>query len=62
MREYASMKERSTKTPCVDCGFYNFDMGDCTCPSVDKWYACPFESEPSLEDFMTEEELKDYGR
>lgn len=28
---------------CIECGFYDEDVG-CTCPSSDKWYACPFES------------------
>lgn len=38
---------------CLYCGFYDPDLG-CTCPSLDKWYACPLEPE----DFMTEEELE----
>lgn len=42
---------------CLNCGCYDSDFG-CTCPSLDKWYACPLEPEPSPEDFMTEEELK----
>lgn len=41
--------------PCLGCGFYDCDFG-CTCPSMDKWYACPLEPEPSPEDFMTKEE------
>lgn len=28
---------------CVRCGFQ--EDGACTCPSCDKWYACPIESE-----------------
>ena len=44
---------------CLNCDCYDSDMG-CTCPSSDKWYACPLEPEPSPEDFMTEEELKEY--
>lgn len=35
--------------PCLDCGFYDSDMG-CSCPSTDMWYACPLES-PTPEDF-----------
>lgn len=27
---------------CKDCDFYC--DGDCLCPSMDKWYACPIES------------------
>lgn len=42
---------------CLDCGCYDSDFG-CTCPSLDKWYTCPLEPEPSPEDFMTEEELR----
>ena len=30
---------------CRMCGFWNSDYGSCTCPSIDKWYACPIESE-----------------
>ena len=29
---------------CFKCGFWNSDYGACTCPSQDKWYACPTES------------------
>ena len=29
---------------CLKCGFNDSDFG-CTCPSYDKWYACPIESE-----------------
>lgn len=39
---------------CFACGFYDEDYG-CTCPSLDRWYACPLEPEPKPEDFMTEE-------
>lgn len=35
---------------CFECDCYDSDFG-CTCPSLDKWYACPLE--------MTEEELQD---
>jgi len=41
------------KNPCVGCGCYDEDMG-CTCPSVDIWYVCPLEPEPTDEDFLTE--------
>lgn len=41
---------------CLSCGFYDSDRGGCTCPSIDKWYACPLEPESTAEDFMTEEE------
>ena len=44
---------------CLRCDCYDSDMG-CTCPSIDKWYACPLEPEPTAEDFMTEEELREY--
>lgn len=46
---------------CLYCGFYDSDY-ECTCPSLDRWYACPLEPEPSIEDFMTEDELKKFGR
>lgn len=39
---------------CLRCDCYDPDMG-CTMPSVDKWYACPLEPEPTAE-----EELKEY--
>ena len=45
---------------CLNCGFYDSDREGCTCPSIDKWYACPLEPEPTAEDFMTEEELREY--
>ena len=32
-------------TECYNCGFWNSDCEQCTCPSWDKWYACPIESE-----------------
>lgn len=28
---------------CANCGFLN-DYGCCSCPSSDKWYACPIEN------------------
>lgn len=30
---------------CRICGFWDSDYGACTCPSIDRWYACPIESE-----------------
>ena len=36
---------------CYKCGFWDSDQEGCTCPSVDKWYACPLEPEPTEEDF-----------
>lgn len=35
---------------CLFCGLYDSDLG-CTCPSVDKFYACPLEPELTEEDF-----------
>lgn len=29
---------------CYKCGFYDYDYEDCTCPSYDRWYACPIEN------------------
>lgn len=40
---------------CLFCGCYDPDFG-CTCPSVDKSYACPLEPELTEEDFKTIEE------
>ncbi len=37
---------------CFTCGFYDEDYG-CTCPSCDKWYACPIEQEDSMEEENT---------
>ncbi len=36
---------------CYNCGFWDSDYEGCTCPSVDKWYACPLEPEPTEKDF-----------
>jgi len=41
---------------CYNCGFWNSDYGSRTCPSSDKWYACPVESIKS----ENVEALKDY--
>lgn len=41
---------------CYNCGFWNSDYEDCTCPSYEKWYACPVESEKP----ENVEALKDY--
>ena len=30
---------------CFTCGFWDSDYYSCICPSTDKWYACPIESE-----------------
>jgi hypothetical protein len=35
---------------CYQCGFYDEDMG-CSCPSYEKWYACPLEPELTEKDF-----------
>ena len=43
---------------CLNCGFFDSDFEGCTCPSQDRWYACPLEPEPKIEDFMTEETWK----
>ena len=32
-------------TECTKCGFWDADYESCVCPSADKWYACPLESE-----------------
>ena len=47
------------KMKCFNCGFFDPECGGCTCPPQDRWYACPFEPEPKIEDFMTEEEDDD---
>ena len=41
---------------CFQCGFYDLDLGACTCSSMDMWYACP-QSEVKPEDFKTVEEV-----
>ena len=41
------------ENPCLYCGFYDTDREGCTCPSTDKWYACPM-SDPKPEDFGME--------
>ena len=30
---------------CYRCGFWNSDYEACSCPSTDKWYACPIEAQ-----------------
>lgn len=30
---------------CYNCGFWDSEREGCTCPSYDKWYACPIENE-----------------
>ncbi len=44
---------------CSRCGFYDTDF-ECTCPSCDKWYACPLEPEPKPEEFMIKTEALIY--
>ena len=39
---------------CRSCDFYDSEFGY-TCPSVDLWYACPYEPEPTLSDFDQED-------
>lgn len=29
---------------CLHCGFYDQYRSGCSCPSIDKFYACPIES------------------
>ena len=36
---------------CRYCGFWDSDYEDCACPSMDKWYACPLEPEPTDEEW-----------
>ena len=48
IKEVLSMPEE-----CLNCGFYDSDMG-CTCPSIDKWYACPLEPEPTVKEELRE--------
>ncbi len=39
------MDKKKQINKCNKCGFWNEDYGSCSCPSSDKWYACPIESE-----------------
>ena len=39
----------------MSCGFNDEDYG-CACPSSDKWYACPIESEKP----ENQQQMKDY--
>ena len=32
---------------CRSCDFYDSEFG-CTCSSLDLWYACPYEPDPTL--------------
>jgi hypothetical protein len=36
---------------CSKCGLYDPDYG-CTCSSLDEWYQCPLEPEPTEKDFQ----------
>jgi len=40
---------------CMSCSFNDEDYG-CACPSSDKWYACPIESEKP----ENKQQMKDY--
>lgn len=42
---------------CYNCGFLDSDREGCTCSSLDKWYACPFESAKS----ENQQALKEYA-
>lgn len=39
---------------CYNCAFWNGDYEGCTCPSTDKWYACPIEAKKLEKDFNCE--------
>lgn len=41
---------------CYKCGFNDADYG-CTCPSQDRWYACPIENQKP----ENQRELKEYA-
>ena len=43
---------------CYNCGFWDSDYEGCTCPSLDKWYACPLEPEPTEDDFKTAADME----
>lgn len=43
---------------CYNCGFWDSDYECCTCPSLDKWYACPLEPEPTEDDFKTAADME----
>lgn len=42
--------------PCVACrcGWYDYEIGCCTCPSYEMWYQCPLEPEPDWDAIMAE--------
>lgn len=42
---------------CANCGFLN-DYGCCSCPSSDKWYACPIENKKA----ENKKALQEYAR
>lgn len=54
-RQLKRIRSRN-EDPCLNCGCWDSDREGCTCPSTDRWYACPLEPELSPEDFMTKEE------
>lgn len=45
---------------CRICGFWDSDYESCTCPSTDRWYACPIESE-KLENKKALEEYAEWA-
>lgn len=42
---------------CNHCGFYDWEMGGCTCPHSDRWYAgaCATATEADFIDMMKKE-------
>lgn len=39
---------------CYNCGCWDSDYEGCTCPSVDRWFACPIEAKKHEKDFNCE--------
>lgn len=51
-----TLKEyRENVNPCYGYDCYDPDLG-CMIPGQDRWYACPLEPEPALEDFGISEQ------
>ena len=42
---------------CSKCGFWDIEYEACTCPSQDRWYACPNEGEKP----ENQQALKEYA-
>ena len=43
---------------CLKCGWWDCELGCCTCRSDELWYQCPLEPEPTEDDFKTAADME----